>query len=108
MAACVHILCVCVWGASLPSLSLSHFSVFFFSLSLSPLSRCPPGEYHRLLENVVKKQGVFHQTDKGTGEGEEGGRGGGKRREGGGEEGGEGERKEERERREEREERVRV
>lgn len=85
-------MCVCVWSASLPSLSLSLISLFSSFLSLSsPLSRCPPAEYHRLLENVVKKQGVFHQTDKGTGEGEEGGRGGGKRREGGGEEGGEGE-----------------
>ncbi|XP_019859385.1 PREDICTED: dedicator of cytokinesis protein 1 isoform X1 [Amphimedon queenslandica] len=29
--------------------------------------QCPPAEYHRLLENVVKKQGVYHATDKGTG-----------------------------------------
>ena len=98
MATCVHILCVCVCGVLHYLHSLSLISLFSSFLSLSsPLSRCPPAEYHRLLENVVKKQGVFHQTDKGTGEGEEGG----KRREGG-------ERKEERERREEREKRVRV
>lgn len=86
---CSYTLCVCVGCFTTFSLSLSFLCFLFFSLS--PLSRCPPAEYHRLLENVVKKQGVFHQTDKGTGEGEEGGRGGGKRREGGGEEGGEGE-----------------
>ena len=29
--------------------------------------RCPPAEYHRLLDSIIKKQGVFHPTDKGTG-----------------------------------------
>ena len=29
--------------------------------------RCPPSEYHKLLDSIIKKQGVFHPTDKGTG-----------------------------------------
>ena len=34
-------------------------SVFF--------SSCNPSEYHKLLENIIKKQGVIHPTEKGTG-----------------------------------------
>jgi len=28
---------------------------------------CPPSEYHKLLDSIIKKQGVFHPTEKGTG-----------------------------------------
>jgi hypothetical protein len=28
---------------------------------------CPPPDYHKLLDSIIKKQGVFHPTDKGTG-----------------------------------------
>jgi hypothetical protein len=28
---------------------------------------CPQAEYHKLLENIIRKQGVYHQSDKGTG-----------------------------------------
>ena len=34
--------------------------IFFFS--------CNPSEYHKLLENIIKKQGVIHPTEKGTGD----------------------------------------
>ena len=28
---------------------------------------CPPPEFFRLLDSIIKKQGIYHATDKGTG-----------------------------------------
>jgi hypothetical protein len=28
---------------------------------------CPPSEYYKLLDSIIRRQGVFHPTDKGTG-----------------------------------------
>ena len=53
------------------SLLLFLFCLFsnccFFSHSRTHQSSCSPSDYHRLLENILKKQGVYHQTDRGTG-----------------------------------------
>ena len=28
---------------------------------------CPPPEFYRLLDSIIKKQGICHATDRGTG-----------------------------------------
>ena len=30
-------------------------------------NRCPPAEFYKLLDSIIKKQGIYHPTDKGTG-----------------------------------------
>jgi hypothetical protein len=29
--------------------------------------RAPPAEFYKLLDSIIKKQGIYHPTDKGTG-----------------------------------------
>lgn len=47
------------------SLTVSR-SITFHIIICIDLS-CPPPEFYRLLDSVIKKQGIYHATDKGTG-----------------------------------------
>ena len=40
-----------------------HMYMYFLCFDLS----CPPPEFFRLLDSIIKKQGIYHATDKGTG-----------------------------------------
>ena len=66
--------CVCVcWGGgggvTVVTLHLYYYvcsCIILFTVGIF-YCRCPPPEFHKLLDSIIRKQGIFHPTDKGNG-----------------------------------------
>ena len=55
---------ICKW---LGLVKIFSCKVFSYAVHVCFDLSCPPPEFYRLLDSIIKKQGIYHATDKGTG-----------------------------------------